>query len=263
MNWVYKGRELWCGLISPLARVAWRRTLVVPLAALTWLALAAAGQVSASASTPGEQGSAVSWASAWPTDLGASGGTVAVTGTVERATTCQLEFLSSQSFPVVYSHNPKTCSAGSYSARVTIGPNPSAVQRTVAFALVARNQASASAGRFYLLLAGGHRAPAGPGSLPANKRPASTSTPPASTAAASTAAASTPPATTTVPATTAPAVSLTNDQSSNWSGYVVGDGPYSVAKGTFTVPAPSPGRPAAVRSPSGWASTGPAIATRR
>ena len=63
-----------------------------------------------------------------------------VTGTVKHAASCQLELLSRQSFPVVYSHNPTTaCRNGSYSAHVTIGANPSAVKRTVAFALVARN----------------------------------------------------------------------------------------------------------------------------
>jgi len=44
--------------------------------------------------------------------------------TVENATSCQLELLSRQSFPVVYSHDPTTaCQDGSYSAFVTIGTN--------------------------------------------------------------------------------------------------------------------------------------------
>jgi hypothetical protein len=46
-----------------------------------------------------------------------------------------------------------------------------------------------------------------------------------------------------VPSTTAPTVSLTSDQSSNWSGYVAGGGPYAVVKGTFTVPGPVAGAP--------------------
>jgi len=42
-----------------------------------------------------------------------------------------------------------------------------------------------------------------------------------------------------VPTTAAPTVSLTSDESSNWSGYVAGGGPYTVVKGTFTVPSPA------------------------
>ena len=163
-----------------------------------------------------------------PADLAASGGKVAVTGRVAHATTCQLELLSSQSFPVVYSHNPKACSTGSFSAQVTIGPNPAAVPRTVAFAIVARNQASVSTSRLYVSLAGAHAAPTSPGSPPSSTKPASTSTPPTTTA---------------VPSSTAPSVSLTSDQSSNWSGYVAGGGPYSVVKGSFTVPSPVAGVP--------------------
>ena len=79
-------------------------------------------------------------ARATPSALGPSGGQVAVTGTVRHAASCQLELLSRQSFPVVYSHNPTTaCRSGRYSALVTIGANTSRVKRTVAFALVARN----------------------------------------------------------------------------------------------------------------------------
>ena len=65
-------------------------------------------------------------ARATPVALGPSGGQVAVTGTVRHAGTCQLELLSRQSFPVVYSHNPTTaCRSGRYSAHVTIGANTS------------------------------------------------------------------------------------------------------------------------------------------
>ena len=92
-------------------------------------------------------------ARATPGALGPAGGQVPVTGTVENAATCQLELLSRQSFPVVYSHNPTTaCQDGSFSAHVTIGANPSPVKRTVAFALVARNGAYSSTGRFYVSL---------------------------------------------------------------------------------------------------------------
>ena len=220
-------------MILRLARVGWSRTLVLPLVAVAWVVVAAGGQPSASASTPGGGDAVVSSVGASPADLGASGGTVALSGRVANAATCQLKLLSSQSFPVVYSHNPKACSTGSYSAQVTIGPNPTAVQRTVAFALVARNQASVSAGRLYVLLAGAHGVPTSPASLPSSMKPASTSTPPTTAV----------PPTTTVPSTTASSVSLTSEQSANWSGYVAGGGPYSVVKGTFTVPSPVAGAP--------------------
>ncbi|HMK97861.1 MAG TPA: polysaccharide deacetylase family protein [Acidimicrobiales bacterium] len=101
-------------------------------------------------------------ARAWPGALGAGGGTVTVAGRIQHATSCQLRLLSRQSFPVVYSHNPTTaCRDGRYSARVTIGANPTPVRRVVAFALVARNSTSVFSARFYVLLAarlrGGHR----------------------------------------------------------------------------------------------------------
>ena len=92
-------------------------------------------------------------ASATPGALGPAGGQVLVSGTVDNAATCRLVLLSHQSFPVVYSHNPTTaCQDGSFSANVTIGANPSAVKRTVAFALVARNGAYQFTGRFYVAL---------------------------------------------------------------------------------------------------------------
>ena len=147
-------------------------------------------------------------ASAVPRELPATGATVAVTGRVEHASSCQLRVLSSQSFPVVYSHDARNCAGGSYSAHVTIGPNPTAVARIVALALVAGNVASHFVGRFYVLLAAGH---------------------------ATTMRIPPPPPATTVPATP-PTVPVTQSQSSNWSGYAALGGPYKAVKGTFTVP---------------------------
>ncbi len=84
---------------------------------------------------------------ATPSALGPSGGTVTVTGRVKNARSCQLEVLSHQSFPVVFSHNPTTaCQNGAFSARVVIGANPSPVKRTVALALVARDGNLSSTG---------------------------------------------------------------------------------------------------------------------
>jgi hypothetical protein len=93
-------------------------------------------------------------ARATPDALPLGGGRVLVTGTVENAASCQLRLLSRQSFPVVYSHNPTSaCSDGSFFAFVTIGANPSPVQRTVAFALVAGNGPFVSTGRFFIAVA--------------------------------------------------------------------------------------------------------------
>jgi hypothetical protein len=158
---------------------------------------------------------AVLSASATPAQLPSTGGTVAVTARVANATSCQLQLLSRQSFAVVYSHNPKDCS-GNYSARVVIGPNTTAVPRTVAFALVARSAAagSASSSRLYLALA-----PGAPGQTVTN---------------------TTAPPTTTVPGTVPPAP-VSDEESSNWSGYSSTGGPYTVVKGTFTVPSPVAG----------------------
>jgi hypothetical protein len=90
-------------------------------------------------------------ARATPTVLPPTGGQVHVTATVKNATTCQLELLSHQSFPIVYASNIRPC-AGRFSAHVIIGANPGTLNRTVAFALVARNQSSASTGYFYVML---------------------------------------------------------------------------------------------------------------
>ena len=104
----------------------------VALALMFGAGLALFGPSAASASVLPAQTAAVLSASATPAQLPATGGTVTVTARVANATSCQLQLLSSQSFTVVYSHNPKDCSAD-YSARVTIGPNTTAVTRTVAF----------------------------------------------------------------------------------------------------------------------------------
>jgi hypothetical protein len=74
-----------------------------------------------------------------------------VTATVKDATTCQLELLSHQSFPVVYASNIRPCTR-SFSAHVIIGANPSTVNRTVAFGLVARDSSSTFTGRFYVMI---------------------------------------------------------------------------------------------------------------
>jgi hypothetical protein len=92
-------------------------------------------------------------AGAIPSQLGRSGGTVVVTGKVEDATTCQLKLLSKQPLPVVYSGSSRPCSSG-FTAHVVIGPNHSALRRTITFALVARNKTSSYVRHFSVGLAG-------------------------------------------------------------------------------------------------------------
>ncbi len=123
-------------------RMATLMMLVSAAIVVTWSGLSAAA-------TPGAP--QVLSAYATPSALGPSGGTVTVTGRVKNARTCQLEVLSRQSFPVVYSHNPTSaCQNGAFSAHVLIGANPSPVKRTVAFALFARDGSLSSTGLFYV-----------------------------------------------------------------------------------------------------------------
>jgi hypothetical protein len=84
-----------------------------------------------------------------PSYLPAGGGDLEILGSASHGTSCQLRLLSSQPVTVVYSHSPNGhCRSGSYSANVVIGPNTGALQRTVTFALLARNATSVSSDRF-------------------------------------------------------------------------------------------------------------------
>ena len=193
-----------------LAQRGWPRAPILSLL-LTVGALLGPGQLSVSAAAPVPDVVVLSDA-ANPPQLASGGGTVTVTGVVRHASTCQLELLSSQSFAVVYSHNPTSCTSGSFSARVTIGANPTPVPRTVAFALVARNPVFSSRSDTYVVLAA---------------------------SAAKTAVGSAPTTTTGLPSDGS--VPVATSQSSNWSGYAAMGGPYTVVKGSFTVPSISAG----------------------
>ncbi len=151
-----------------------------------------------------------------PAKLPASGGAVTVAATVQHATTCQLQLLSKQSFPVVFSHNPRSCTNGAFSATVAVGPNSTTVPRTIAFSLTANQGSSRADDPFYVSLA------AGSGSVTAK------SSVPTTTNQPTVAASSSPPAST---------------QSSNWSGYSTTGGPFTTVKGTFTVPSVAAGTP--------------------
>ncbi len=148
-------------------------------------------------------------ARAVPWVLPASGGTVTVTGRVKNASSCQLELLSSYAIPVVYSRLSTPCGGGNFSTPVTFGANLASIGRTVRLALVARSATSMSSGRFYVHLVSGYQAVAPTPVLPAG----------------------------------APSVPVTDIKNLIWSGYVAVGGPYSAARGTFTVPALRPGDP--------------------
>jgi hypothetical protein len=122
-----------------------------------------------------------------PANVPAAGGVIIVTGTITNATSCQLKLLSHQSFPVVYANNTRTCPIV-FTARITVGANPSHVPRTVAFALTARNQSSSFTGQFYVHLAARTSlatttVPSSPGTTTTVPPAVTTTAPPAVTAA--------------------------------------------------------------------------------
>ena len=293
----------------------WSKICALPVIAATCALLGLAGQMSAAASTVPAPVPVVLSASASPGSLPAAGGVVVVSGTVESATDCQLQLLSSQSFPVVFSHNPRSCSTGAFSADVTVGPNSTPVQRTIAFALVASNSTSTATGHFYVLMAGAKpsailsvgltpsKLPAGGGVVAIAARvenaascqlqlqskqsfpvvyshnakacstgifsadvtigPNPTTVPRTvafgltasatsshandpvyiSLAAAPVAAQNGVPTTTNQPSVAASSAPPSTTKSSNWSGYSTSGGPFSVVKGTFTVPSVEAGTP--------------------
>ncbi|MGH9106774.1 MAG: hypothetical protein ACRDZX_13255, partial [Acidimicrobiales bacterium] len=133
-------------------RPAWATILVLSLVILGWSTPAPFAPASASSRTSTPHALVLS-VSAKPSALPAGGGTVAIKGWVEHATTCQLRLLSRQALRVVYSHAPKRCQGGTYGAHVTVAANPSGVRRSIAFALVARNARSSFASRFFVVLA--------------------------------------------------------------------------------------------------------------
>jgi len=144
-----------------------------------------------------------------PSVLPASGGFVTVTGRVKDASSCQLELLSSYAIRVAYPAKSAPCGGGHFSALVSFGANLASVGRTVKLALVARSATSMSRGRFYVHLEPGYQAVPPTPVLPAG----------------------------------APSVPVKDVKDLIWSGYVALGGPYSAARGTFTVPALGRGDP--------------------
>jgi hypothetical protein len=151
-----------------------------------------------------------------PQQLGPHGGTTRVSASIEHAKTCQLHLLSQQAFDVVYATNLRPC-RDVFTAHISVGANSSRVHRTIAFSLVTHAGRSSFTGYFYIGMGGNSSAPAPTTTVP----PAVTTTvPPAAT-------------TTTVPGS---AEGYYSQKSSNWSGYAVAGGPFTIAQGTFTVP---------------------------
>lgn len=88
---------------------------------------------------------------ATPAVIGPHGGQVTLHARMRDAATCQLELLSRQSFAVAYATNAHPCRSA-FTAHVTIGANPTRVERHVAFALVARNRTKSYMGRLWVVL---------------------------------------------------------------------------------------------------------------
>jgi hypothetical protein len=118
------------------------------IAVLVPAGTAGASTLNAAAAVPVPSVLAVSAA---PSALSFDGGKATVNGRVRNAATCQLRLMSHQGFPVVFASNSRRCSS-TFSARMTIGANPTTVPRTVAFELVARKGNKSSAYRFFITL---------------------------------------------------------------------------------------------------------------
>jgi hypothetical protein len=72
---------------------------------------------------------------ALPATLTYHGGAVTVAAQLEDASSCRLDLLSGQDFPVVYANNWRPCTTALV-AHVTVGANPKPVKRTIAFELL-------------------------------------------------------------------------------------------------------------------------------
>ena len=123
--------------------------VLLVLAILVPAATASASTLDGAAAVPAPSVLAVSAA---PSALSFHGGTVMVNGRVRNAATCQLRPQSHQGFAAVFARNSRRCSS-TFSARITIGANPTTVPRTVALELIARNGNNSSTGRFLITLA--------------------------------------------------------------------------------------------------------------
>jgi hypothetical protein len=207
-------------------------------------------------------------ARATPWELPAKGGWTTVTGMVRNATTCHLNALAWKR-PVLPSQR---CSAGTFSEKLWLSPNPKHVPEPLPFELVVTGKGKPAVGKFFVRLA---PAPVPP---PTTTTTVPTSTPPVTNAVTSSApppaffpppppyvppettTTTVPPTTTTVApttttttartttTTTAPTTTTTTtvppptlvQLSNNWSGYAVQGKTEALTAtavtGTFTVP---------------------------
>ena len=104
--------------------------------------------------TTGPTNAVVKSVGANPSALGSSGGRVEVKGLVKHAAFCRLKLMTTRSLAVAYSHNPKECASGKYSAHVVVGANFGSKSRALSFELIATNQKSSSIGRFSVTVGG-------------------------------------------------------------------------------------------------------------
>ena len=173
--------------------------------------------------------------SASPQQLGQLGGNPTIRASIKNAKSCQLKLMSQQSFSVIYSTAARPCGT-SFTAHVTVSANPTAVHRSIAFALIARDGSSSFKAYFYIGLAGYVPPAAATTTLPfaaTTTTPAATTTTPAATTTEPAATTTVPPSATTTVASATTGIPMT---SSNWSGYAATGGPFTGASATFTVP---------------------------
>lgn len=196
--------------------------------------------------------------SATPKVIGPSGGTVVVSGRTSGGVNCSLH-VSAPGLTLVYSKAARSCSDGTFLARVVVWPNPAheAVQARVRLVVSKGHVVDGLSVEVDVEAEGGQGQARGNASTaPVTTTPApavTTTTPvPGGAAAAVPAGGGAPvPAlstTTPVPATTGPTTTVPAPTSSaapvsallatsqNWSGYAVTAGPFSSVQGTFTVP---------------------------
>jgi hypothetical protein len=93
-----------------------------------------------------------------PPVLGPAGGTVEVDALLAPITGCQLKLISSQSFPVVYSSAFVPC-ANDFEAHITVGANPSPVDRVVTLDLIASDGDDVQSQSFQIVLLDATRTP--------------------------------------------------------------------------------------------------------
>lgn len=90
-----------------------------------------------------------------PQILSPNGGWATVTASVKGESKCWLKMTSHPSFPVIYSHNPRSCTSGHFTAHIRVFGNPSDQERAINFELLAAKKSKSLKSLFDLVLAAG------------------------------------------------------------------------------------------------------------